>query len=257
MALLMCDALHSGEWCLHRSGIQDHGWLWSQRCGDEYRVHDPQERAADKWTRPVRAVFLQMATLRCRHDCQTKRWTDRAARRLLLQAEGALEPVAQDQHDGQALARLVWARRRLRCLHKNAKRQSLLAPLQIARRVAVTNTRAVGIRTKTPPSLSSIQCLGALMRFKCFLMPRGMAAGLRARPEQALCTQRGSRSERSTFCRSPLGVRRMRGPVLDVTVTALTRHPKSHARLQQNAPCARLLLRAILLTLPARTKGAS
>ena len=29
-------------------------------------------------------------------------------------------------------------------------------------------------RTKMPPSLSSIQCFGALSRFRCFLGPRGM-----------------------------------------------------------------------------------
>ena len=31
-------------------------------------------------------------------------------------------------------------------------------------------------RTKMPPSLSSIQWLGALRRFRCFFGPRGMAA---------------------------------------------------------------------------------
>jgi hypothetical protein len=35
----------------------------------------------------------------------------------------------------------------------------------------------LGLGAKTPPSLSSIQCLGAFSRFRCFLGPRGTSGG--------------------------------------------------------------------------------
>lgn len=37
-----------------------------------------------------------------------------------------------------------------------------------------------GLGANTPPSLSSIQCLGAFKRFMCFFGPRGMMRGVRA-----------------------------------------------------------------------------
>lgn len=59
--------------------------------------------------------------------------------------------------------------------HCNNTKQQCYKKIKIQKNASNNQIRVVWYRillTKTPPSLSSIQCFGALIRFKCFFGPR-------------------------------------------------------------------------------------
>jgi hypothetical protein len=87
----------------------------------------------------------------------------------LTVCQSILEPVPDDEDQRQALSGLMRTRRRLGGLQKrtNLKHQT---NGQLENNEGV-KTRKVCLLTKAPPSLSSIQCLGALSLLRCFFNP--------------------------------------------------------------------------------------
>ena len=151
------------------------------RCSAISPLASPQNR---------RRAARHSAGLRCALRLWTARqrlarWTKAHLHQALLQdaddlrfVQGVLQAVTDEDHERQALAKLVRAGGRARGLQGKST-----APVSGGgaesggpRRAAASRVGTPGAmgRTKVPAILSSIQCFGALTRFRCFLGPRGM-----------------------------------------------------------------------------------
>ena len=118
-------------------------------------------------------------------------------RRHLLVRQRVLQSVPKDEAQREALTRLVGTCERraktrddARAFDRSVNTPSFSSHASIARETSPARpgrrhhsmktlcARRIapgdGFGAKTPPSLSSIQCLGALRRFKCFLSPLAM-----------------------------------------------------------------------------------
>ena len=105
---------------------------------------------------------------------------DEAQREALTRLVGTCERRAKTRDDARAFDRSVntpsfshpTRPSRERDIARSPRSSSSLDAMKTlcARRIAPGD----GFGAKTPPSLSSIQCLGALRRFKCFLSPLAM-----------------------------------------------------------------------------------
>lgn len=84
----------------------------------------------------------------------------------LATSQGVLQAVSQDENERQALSQLVRTLRWARSLHTKYIQQCDQSP-----QPCVLLLRC-DILTQIPSILDSIQCLGALRRFKCFFGPR-------------------------------------------------------------------------------------
>lgn len=93
----------------------------------------------------------------------------------LVSGQRVLEPVPQEDDEGQALPQLVGTGGGPRSLSET-QNTTRSEPAHITHRISSMWTNGVTWGwtplTNTPVSLSSIQCLGAATRFKCFFGPR-------------------------------------------------------------------------------------
>jgi hypothetical protein len=95
----------------------------------------------------------------------------------LTAVQGVLQTVAEEDDQRQRLAELVGTSRRPGRLRTATSTMVERGECHGSATVAITGAQAIpsqnrgATRTHLPVSLSSIQCLGAAKRFKCFLGP--------------------------------------------------------------------------------------
>ena len=148
-----------------------------------------REKVRSKELGQRRGTITRSLSLSVSHCARARAFVVRRARGV-VGAKGGVRfhlrcecgPARRDgREDGAPLPTLAWSRFRRAAPESPRVRRRPRAPppepKQLPSPKHATNTNALSRNrrkklTKIPPSLSSIQCFGALMRFKCFVGPR-------------------------------------------------------------------------------------